>query len=145
MSISLYQLTQILEKTGISSSLEKEILIAPKSLTTPPEPNEESKFEELCTSHEEKLCEQEIEEDEDEILGAQNKEEHHAYGSCIEQWFQVSTRLDQFCFCFYFVKLHLQHLISHIFVFVRFHFVKLYVNFFLLLLDVWFQWKFHYT
>ena len=145
MSISLHQPAQILKKTRISSSLEKEILIASKSLTPPPEENEESKFEELCTSHEEKLCKQEIEEDEDGISGAQNKEEHHAYGSCIKQWFQVSTRLDQFCFCFYFVTLHLEHLISHIFVFVRFHFVKLYVNFFLLLLDVWFQWKFHYT
>jgi hypothetical protein len=36
MSISLEQLTQILAKVGISSSLEEEILTAAESLITPP-------------------------------------------------------------------------------------------------------------
>ena len=90
MSISLEKLTQILAKTGISSSLEEEILTAVKDEITPPEANkEESTFEESCISDEEHMFELEIEEDEEGILG-----DHHANGSCIEQWFQESTRLD---------------------------------------------------
>ena len=65
MSISLEQLTQILTKTRISSSLEEEILIATKDIITPPETNkEESIFEESCISDEEHLFELDIEEDE---------------------------------------------------------------------------------
>ena len=90
MSIILEQPTHILAKTGISSSLEEEILIETKDVITPPEANkEESTFEELCIPDEEHLFELEVEEDEEGILG-----DHHANGSCIKQWFQVSTRLD---------------------------------------------------
>ena len=45
MSIILEHLTQILAKTGISSSQEEEILIVAKRFTTPPEVKEESTFE----------------------------------------------------------------------------------------------------
>ena len=48
MSISLDQLSQLLAEAGISSSQEKEILIAAKRFTTPPEVKEESTFEESC-------------------------------------------------------------------------------------------------
>ena len=138
MSISLEQLTQILAKTGISSSLEDEILIAAKDVITPLEANkEESTFEEPCIFDEDYLFEREIEEDEEGISG-----DHHANESYIKHRFQVSVRLDQFCFCFYFVNLYL---ISHIFEYIRFHFIKSYVNILLLLLHVWFHWKFHYT
>ena len=127
MSISLEQLTQILAKAGISSSQEEEILIAVKDVITHLEANkEESTFEESCILDEEHMFELEIEEDEEDILS-----DHHANESCIEQWFQVSIRLDQFCFCFYFVNLHLQ------FEYIRFHFVKSYVKILLLLLDRW--------
>ena len=132
MCISLDQLTQILAKVGISSSQEKEILTAVKDEVTPPEANkEESTIEESCISDEEHLFELKIEEDEEGISG-----DHHANESYIEQWFQVSIRLDQFCFCFYFVNLHLQYLILQTFEYIRFH---------LLLLHVWFHCKFHYT
>jgi hypothetical protein len=40
MSLILEQLTQILAKVGISSSLEEEILTAAENLITPPEENE---------------------------------------------------------------------------------------------------------
>ena len=140
MSIILEQLTQILTKTRISSSLEDKILIEIKDIITPPETNkEESTFEESCISDEEHLFELEIEEDEEGISG-----DHHANEIYIEQWFQVSIRLDQFCFCFYF-DLHLQSLVSYTFEYIRFHFVKSYVSILLLLLHVWFHWKFHYT
>ena len=56
MSISLEQLTQILEKTGISSSQEEEILTATESLITPPEENEETTYKEPCTFDDEQLC-----------------------------------------------------------------------------------------
>ena len=103
MSIILEKLTQILAKVGIFSSHEEEILIAVKDVITPLDTNkEESKFEESCIFDEEHLFELEIEENEEEILG-----DHHANESCIKQWFQVSIRLDQFCFCFYFVNLYL--------------------------------------
>jgi hypothetical protein len=39
MNLSLEQLTQILAKVGISSSLEEEILTSIESLITPPETN----------------------------------------------------------------------------------------------------------
>ena len=110
MSISIEKITQILAKTRISSSLEEEILIAAKYVITSPKANEEeSTFEESCISDEEHLFELDIEEDEEGISG-----DHHANESYIEQRFQVSIRLDQFCFCFYF-DLHLQSLVSHIF------------------------------
>ena len=137
MSISLEQLTQILAKIKISSFLEEEILIVAKYVITPPDTNmEELTFEEWCISDEEHLFELDIERGEEEISGDQNHEEYQVNESYIKQWFQVSIRLDQFCFCFYFVNLHLQYLISHTFEYIRFH---------LLLLHVWFHWKFHYT
>ena len=103
-----------------------------KDENTPPKAKkEESTFEESYISDEEHVFELDIEEDEEGILG-----DHHANESRIKQWFQVSVRLDQCCFCFYFVSLHLQYLISHTFEYIRFH---------LLLLHVWFYWKFHYT
>ena len=107
MSVSLDQLTQILAKVRISYSHEEEILILVKDVITPPEANkEESTFEELCISEGEHLFELEIEEDEEEILG-----DYQAIESCIKQWFQVSTRLDRFCFCFYFINSYFQHVI----------------------------------
>ena len=131
MSISLEKLNQILAKAGISSSQEEEILIAAKDVITPPDTNkDESTFEKSCISYEEHLIELEIEEDEEGIYG-----DHHANESYIEQWFQVSIRLDNFLFYFYFVNLYLQYLISHTFEY----------NFHLLLLHVWFHSKFHYT
>ena len=140
MSISLEQLTQILAKFGISSSQEEEMLRAAKDVITPPDTNkEELTFEESCISDEEHLFELDIEREEEGISSDQANE------SCIEQWFQVSIRLDLFFFSFYFVNLHLQYLILHTFEYIRFHFVKSYVNILLLLLYVWFQWKFHYT
>ena len=118
----------------ISSSQEEEILTAVKNEIPLPESNKE----ESCKSDEEHMFELEIEKDEEGISG-----DHHANESCIEHRFQVSVSLDQFCFCFcfYFVNLHLQFLISHTFEYIRSHFV----NIFLLLLHVWFHWKFHYT
>ena len=96
MSISLEKLTQILAKVGISSSQEEEILTVVKDEITPPEANEEeSTVEEFCISNEEHMFEQKIEEDEEGISG-----DHHVNESCVEQWFQVSVRLDQCCFCF---------------------------------------------
>jgi len=57
MSISLEQLTQILAKVRISSSLEEEITTAAESLITPPEANDETTYKQLCTSDDEKSCE----------------------------------------------------------------------------------------
>ena len=83
MSISLEHLTQILAKTGISSSLEDDILTTVKDVITPPEANkEELTFEESCVLDEEHLFKLEIEEDEEGISG-----DHHANESCIQQWF----------------------------------------------------------
>ena len=141
MSICLQKLTQIIAKIGISSSLEEEILTAVKDEITPPKENkEESIVEESCISNEEHLFELEIEEDEEGISG-----DHHANKSYIEHNFQVSVRLDQFCFCFYFVNLHLQFLVSHISIHLKFHFVELNLNFCLVLLHRWLHWQFHYT
>ena len=108
LSLSLEKITQILEKSGISSSQEEEILTTTKNVITPPETNKELMLEESCISNEEHLFKQEIKEDEEGISGDQNQEVNHAYGSFIEQWFQATIRVDQFGFCFYFVKLHFQ-------------------------------------
>ena len=98
LSIILDQLTRILAKVGIFSSEEEEIFIAVKDVSTPPDTNKkESTIEESRISDEEHLFELEIEEDEEGISG-----DHQANGSCIKQRFQVSIRLNQFCFCFYF-------------------------------------------
>ena len=48
MILSFEQLTRVLAKVEISSSLEEEILTVAKSLITPPEANEESTYEESC-------------------------------------------------------------------------------------------------
>ena len=141
MSIILEKITQILEKDGTSSSQEEGILIAVKDEITPPKENkEESTFQESCILDEEHIFELEIEEDEEGILG-----EYQAIKRCIKQWFQVSTRLDRFCFRFYFINSYFQHSIFYIIVYSRFSFSKIKDNFGLLLLDVWFHWKFHYT
>jgi hypothetical protein len=144
MSISLEQLTQILAKVRISSSLEEEILTTAESLITPPEANDETTYKEPCTSDDEQLCEQEIEEDNKE-LRHDLRSENYAYESIIERWFQAGTRLDPFNFSFYFVKLQFQHLISHGYIYFRLSFAKFTVNIFLLLLRLWLHWKFDYT
>ena len=139
MSIILEKLTQILAKFGISSSQEEEILtMVNDEITLPEANNEESTLEEHFISDELHLFKLEIEEDEEEIWV-----DHHANKSCIEHRFQVSIRLDQFCFCFYF-DLHLQSFVLHTFESIRFHFVKSYVNILLLLLDRWLHWKFQF-
>ena len=108
-----------------------------KYSTTPPEANEELTSKEFDTFDKEQENEKEIKEDEEGISG-----DHHANESCIKHWFQVSIKLDQFCFCC--VNLHLQSLVSHTFEYIRFHFIKSYVNILLLLLDRWLHWKFHF-
>ena len=83
--------------------------IVSKDVITPPEANkEELTFEESCISEREHLLELEIEEDEEGI-----SDDHHAIGNCIEQWIQVSTSSNQFCFSFYFINLHFQHFFYH--------------------------------
>jgi hypothetical protein len=82
MSLILEQLTHILAKVGISSSHEEEILTAAMSLITPPAVNEESIFEGSSTFNEEQLCEQEIQEDNEE-LQHDLKEGNRAYESYI--------------------------------------------------------------
>jgi hypothetical protein len=79
----LEQLTQILAKVGISSSLEEEILIAVESLFTPPEANAESTYEGPCTFNEEPLGMQEVEEDNEELEHDLSKT-NYAYESLIE-------------------------------------------------------------
>ena len=59
-------------------------------------------------------------EDEEEVSGEMNEDGNHVCESLIEQWFQASIRLDQFCFCFYFVKSHFQQLILYILLYSRF-------------------------
>ena len=114
MSISLEQLTQILAKVRISSSQEEGILIAVKDVITPPEANkEESSFEESCIEDEEQLFELEVKKDEERI-----SVDNHANESCIEHWFQVSVKLDKFCFRFYFINSHFQYLIFHIILYI---------------------------
>ena len=100
MSISLDQLSQLLAEAGISSSQRKEILIAAKFFTTPPEVKEELTFKESCISDEEHMFELEIEREKEGISGDQHPEEYPANKSCIEQWIQVSTSLNKFCFAF---------------------------------------------
>jgi len=143
MSLSLEQLTQILAKVGISSSLEKEILTAAENLITPRETNDETTYKEPCTFDEEQSCKQEIEEDNEELRHDLRSE--NAYESIIERWFQAGTRLDQFSFSFYFVNLQFRHLISHVYVYFRSSFAKLTLNIFLLLLRSWLHWIFDYT
>ena len=140
VSLDLELLTEILAKSRISSSQEGEILIAIKKWTTPPKAKEEPTSEELYTYAKEQECEKEIEEYEEGISG-----DHHGIKSCIKQCFQVSTSLNQFCFCFYFINLHFQHIVLHIFIPLRFQFVKLNLNFGLVLLHRWLHWQFHYT
>ena len=121
-------------------------MIAAKNVITPYEANkEELTFEESCVLDKEHICKKEIKEDEEVILGDQNKEVNQAYESFVEQRFQVSTRFVQ-SFHFYFNKLHFLHqLILHIFVHVRFHFANSNMNLCLLLLQEWLHWQFHYT
>ena len=88
MSLSLEQLTYILAKVGISSSLEEEILTAAESLITPPETDEGS-----CTSDDEQSCEQEIEKDHEE-LQHDLRSENHAYKNPIKRWFQARMILE---------------------------------------------------
>ena len=141
MNISFEQLTQILAKAGISSSQEDEILTAVKDLNSSLEKKDELTFEESCASDGEELFEQENEE---EVSSELNEEVDHVYESRIEHWFQVSTTVDEFCFCFHFIKSQLEF-ISYIFVNARFHFSKSNVNLCLLLLSRWLHWKFDYT
>jgi hypothetical protein len=142
MSVSLELLTQILAKVGISSSQEEEILTAIKDSNTPPATNEDSRSEDSYALDDEQTFEQEIEEDEEE-LQQDLSEEKRAYESIIEQWFQVSTRLDKFYF--YLVSLSLQQQNSFIHVNFYLSFEKLHMNIFLLLLRAWLHWKFAYT
>jgi hypothetical protein len=142
MSVSLELLTQILVKVGISSSLEEEILTTIKDSNTPPATNEDSTSEEPYIFDDEQSFEQEIEEDEEE-LQQDLSEEKCAYESIIEQWFQVSTRLDKFHF--YLVSLSLQQLDSFTFEYFHYSFEKSPLNILLLLLRAWLHWKFDYT
>ena len=138
MSISLEQLTQILEEARISSSLEEKILIAAESLITPPETDDESAHKE---------CEEEEEEDNEE-LQHDPSETNYSYKSLIEQWFQAGTRLKSFGFSFSFDNLEFQQFsnyLLYIHVYSRLSFVKLEENICILLLREWFHWKFDYT
>ena len=144
MSVSLEQLTHILAKIGVSSSLEEEILTAVESLNTPSETNEESASENSCIFDDEQSFEQEIEED-DKELQHDLSEGKCAYESHIERWFQVSTQLDQFSFSFYLVSLSLQQEDSLILLNFHLSFEKLPLNMLLLLLRAWLHWKFDYT
>ena len=145
MSVSLELLTEILAKVGISSSQEEEILTAIKDATTPLEVKEEVTSEELYTADNEQACEKEIEENEEGVSGELNKEEHHAYKICIEQWFQVGIHLDKFRFYFYVVSFPLRQLDSFVFVNFYFSFEELPTNIFILLLRAWLHWIFDYT
>ena len=116
------------------------MLITAKDVITPFEANkEESTFEESCIEDEEHMFELEVEKDE-ELISI----DHHVNKSCIKQWFQVSIKLDRFCFCFYFINLHFQHLIFHIILYSRFSFLELKDNLGLVLLDSWLHWIFHF-
>ena len=150
MSVSLELLTQILVEVGISSSLEKEILTRIESLTTPQEINEDSTSKESCVSNGEQSFEQEFEVEEQQ-MGEEEEELPHdltkrncAYQSFIEQWFQLSTRLDS-SFYFYLVDLQMQQLDSFTLEYFHFSFEKLLLNILLLLLREWLHWKFNYT
>ena len=119
-------------QAGISSSQEEEILTAIKNASTPSEAKEDLTSEEFYTSDKEHACEKEVENDEEWISG-----DHHANESCIEHHFQVSVKLDRFCFRFYFINSHFQYLIFHIILYSRFSFSKLKNILGLLLLDRW--------
>jgi hypothetical protein len=142
MSVTLELLTQILEDVGISSSLEEEILTRIKESNTPPRTDEDLTSEDSYAFDDEQSFEQEIEEDEEE-LQQDPSEEKRAYESIIEQWFQVSTRLDKFHF--YLVSFPLQQQNSFIHVNFYLSFEKLPLNILLLLLRAWLHWKFAYT
>ena len=144
MSLSSEQLTQILVKVGISSSLEKEILTAAESLITPPETDEESTYEESYTSNDKQSCEQEIEEDHEE-LQHDLRSGNYAYESPIERWFQASTKLEQFIFSFFLDNSQSHQLISQISVYPHLLFAKFILNIFVLLLREWLHWIFNYT
>ena len=118
-------------------------MTAAGSLITPPEANEETTYKELCTSDDEQLCEQDIEEDNEELR--HDLSENYAYKSIIEQWFQAGTRLDPFNFSFYFVHLQFQSSISHVYIYFRLSIVKLKEDIFLFMLHLWLHWKFEYT
>jgi len=60
MNLSLEQLTHILSKVEISSSLEEETLTTAESFFTPLEVNEESTYEESFIFNEEPLGEKEV-------------------------------------------------------------------------------------
>ena len=83
ITLSLDQISQLLVEAGvsISPSQEKEILIAAKRFTTPPEVKEELTFE----SDEEHLFKLESEREEEAISGDQHLEEYPANESCIKQ------------------------------------------------------------
>jgi hypothetical protein len=144
MNLRLEQLTQILAKVRISSSLEEEILTIAESLFTPPEANKESTCEEPCIFNEEPLGTQKVEEDCKELQHDLSKT-NYAYEILIEHWFQESTRLVPLSFLFYFVNLELQQLISHAHTYSRLSIAKLKDNIFLLLLRAWLHWMFDYT
>ena len=144
MSLSFEQLTQILAKVGISSPLEEEILTAAESTINPPEIDEELTYKESCTFNGEQSCEQEIEEDHEE-LQHDSTSKNYAYEIPIEQWFQASTRLEQFSFSFFLVNSESQQLILHIYVYPHLLFAKITLNIFLLLLREWIHWIFKYT
>ena len=143
MNLSLEQLTQILAKVGVSSSLEEEILTASESWFTPLETNEESTYEEPCIFNEEPLGLQEVKEDSEELQHDLIKT-NYTYESLIERWFQASTRLDSFSFSFSFFNLQFQQ-IFHAHIYSRLSFAKLKDNIFLLLLCAWLHWLFDYT
>ena len=129
MNLSLKQLTQILEKVGVFSSLEEEILTAAESLFTPPEANKESTYEEPCMFNEESLGVQEGEEDKMDLQHDLSKTSY-TYESLIERWFQASTRLDSFRFSFSFFNFRFQPLISNIYTYSRLSIAKLKNNIF---------------
>ena len=83
MNVSLKLLTQILADIGISSSLEEEILTRIKDSNTPPETIEDPTSKDSYASDDEKVIEQEIEEDEEE-LQHDLSEENRAYERLIE-------------------------------------------------------------
>jgi hypothetical protein len=83
MNLILEQLTQILAKVRVSSSLEEEILTEAESLFTPPEVNEESTYEGPCTFNEEPLGVQEVKEDSEEMQHDSSKT-NYTYESLIK-------------------------------------------------------------
>jgi hypothetical protein len=115
-----------------------------KDSNTPPKTIEDSTSENSYASDDEQTFEHEMEEREEE-LQQDLSEGNHVYEIYIEQWFQVSTRLDKFHFYFYLVSLPLQQLDSFILVKLYFSFEKLPLNILLLLLCSWLHSLFDYT